>query len=114
MSYLYKTMKQSLLYIFTGDGKGKTSAALGVAFRATCANLKVAWVAWYKQASWQTCESQMAKLLLIEVFLMGSGFYIKTSQKSEIRNQNKGTSSHIYTDFCLLSSVFCLLSSALL
>ncbi|NMC35885.1 cob(I)yrinic acid a,c-diamide adenosyltransferase [Candidatus Beckwithbacteria bacterium] len=71
-------MKQGLLYIFTGDGKGKTSAALGVALRACCANLKVAWVAWYKQASWQTCESNIVKLLPIDVFLLGKGFHLKT------------------------------------
>ena len=74
-------MKQGLLYIFTGDGKGKTSAALGVALRACCANLKVAWVAWYKQASWQTCESNIAKLLPIDVFLLGKGFHLKTKIK---------------------------------
>ena len=80
-----KTKKKGLIYIFTGDGKGKTSAALGVVLRACCAGLKVAWVAWYKQNLWQTCESKLSKLLPIDVFLLGKGFHILSS-KSKAQN----------------------------
>ena len=49
-------MKQGLVYVFTGEGKGKTSAAMGVAVRGVGAGMKVGWVAFYKQESWKLSE----------------------------------------------------------
>lgn len=37
-----------MVHIYTGDGKGKTTAALGLAVRAVGAGLKVAWIAFDK------------------------------------------------------------------
>ena len=34
-------VKQGLLHVYTGDGKGKTTAAFGLAMRARGKNLKV-------------------------------------------------------------------------
>lgn len=72
--------KTGLIYVFTGDGKGKTSAALGVAVRAVCAGLKVAWVAWYKEASWDIAEKRLSELIRIEMFFLGKGFHIKNDK----------------------------------
>jgi len=72
---------KGLVYIFTGDGKGKTSAALGVAMRAVCAGLKVAWVAWYKEASWDIAEKGLPELIDMEMFFLGKGFHIQDSRK---------------------------------
>jgi cob(I)alamin adenosyltransferase len=35
--------KQGLIYVFTGNGKGKTSAALGVTIRMLLTGKKVEW-----------------------------------------------------------------------
>lgn len=40
-----------LLYVFTGDGKGKTSAAIGIAFRAAGHGKKVAFFQFMKEDS---------------------------------------------------------------
>ena len=48
-----------LIYVFTGEGKGKTSAALGVATRALLLEKKVVWVAFYKQESWGIAEAKL-------------------------------------------------------
>lgn len=77
-----------MIYIFTGDGKGKTSAALGIATRAICAGLKVAWISWYKNSDWDISEKNLPKFLPINFFLMGEGFYIKGEQKK--KSLNKG------------------------
>jgi len=68
-------MNKGLVYIFTGDGKGKTSAALGVAVRAVCAGLKVAWISWYKGNSWPISEKKLPKHLPIKMYFLGKGFY---------------------------------------
>lgn len=67
-----------LVYIFTGDGKGKTSAALGVAMRAVGQGKRVAMVQWYKERRWKIGEHNLPELLkksLFKIYPMGQGFY---------------------------------------
>lgn len=71
---------KGLVYIFTGDGKGKTSAALGMVVRAICAGLKAAWVSWYKDKTWPISEKKLPRFLEIDMHFLGKGFYI--SKKS--------------------------------
>ncbi len=77
-------MKQGKVYIFTGDGKGKTSSALGTVMRAVGNKMRVGWVAWYKQESWKLSEIISLKKLGVEVYLMGKGFRIKEGKKKLI------------------------------
>jgi len=41
-------MKNGLIYVFTGGGKGKTTAAVGLAVRANAHKIKVSWVSFHK------------------------------------------------------------------
>lgn len=41
-------MKNGLIHIYTGDGKGKTTAAVGLACRAKCAGLKIRFIQLFK------------------------------------------------------------------
>ncbi len=82
-------MTTGLVYIFTGNGKGKTSAALGVAMRAAGQRKRVAMVQWYKEKAkgkrqkakiptWLIGEHHLPELLnkpLFEIYPMGQGFY---------------------------------------
>lgn len=54
-------MKDGLLQVYTGDGKGKTTAAFGLAFRAYGRGFKVAVVQFMK--TWITGEVQLAETL---------------------------------------------------
>ena len=74
-------MKQGKVYIFTGDGKGKTSSALGTVMRAVGNGMRVGWVAWYKQESWKLSEINSLKKLDVEVYLMGKGFRFKKEEE---------------------------------
>jgi cob(I)alamin adenosyltransferase len=68
---------KGLIYVFTGEGKGKTSAALGVATRALLLEKKVIWIAFYKQESWGLAESKLKdKFPNLEMKFMGKGFRI--------------------------------------
>ncbi len=68
--------KKGLVMIYTGPGKGKTTAALGTAFRAIGQGLKVLMVQFIK-GSWHYGELDTAQMLgpeHIEIRPMGRGF----------------------------------------
>ena len=69
-------MTKGLLIVYTGNGKGKTSAAMGTAFRAVGQGFKVLMVQFIK-GSWHYGELDTAKMLpqgLFEIRVMGRGF----------------------------------------
>jgi len=65
---------QGLVILNTGDGKGKTTAALGMAMRAVGHGLRVAFVQFIK--AWSVGEHEAAARLApqLEIFRMGKGF----------------------------------------
>lgn len=104
-----KQKDDGLVYIFTGDGKGKTSAALGMMLRAYCVGMKVGWVGWYKQKEWNISEMQVPKFLKNVTFeLLGKGFYfekkdrgvIKVGSQTRIAKTKTGvvTDTHTHTE----------------
>ncbi len=66
---------RGLIMVITGDGKGKTTAALGLAFRALGSGFKVFMVQFIK-GKWKTGEKKLADRLApdIEILPMGDGF----------------------------------------
>jgi cob(I)alamin adenosyltransferase len=65
---------KGLVIVYTGNGKGKTTAALGLAFRALGQKLAVAVVQFIK-GKWKTGERSFAESLPQLTFLvMGRGF----------------------------------------
>lgn len=66
--------ERGLLLVYTGHGKGKTTAALGLVFRALGRGLRVAVVQFIK-GKWKTGERTFAATLPQLTFLvMGEGF----------------------------------------
>ncbi len=65
-----------MLMIYTGDGKGKTSAALGTCFRALGYGWKIVFIQFMK-GTWDTGELKSAVRFddLLEIIPMGKGFY---------------------------------------
>ncbi len=70
-------MKQGLVYIFEGNGKGKTSAALGTAMRMLLLGKNVVWISWYKEKSWKMAEMSLSKKFKnnLEMYWKGNGFF---------------------------------------
>lgn len=67
---------RGLVIVYTGDGKGKTTAALGMAFRAVGRGWKVLMIQFGK-GSWHYGELDVVKRLApdFEIIPMGKGFY---------------------------------------
>lgn len=73
--------------MFYGDGKGKTSAALGVALRMAANNKRVIWISWFKSLKWNLSEAKLPKYMKnITMYWVGQGFYIKGKQKLKDAN----------------------------
>ena len=68
-------IKKGLVIVNTGDGKGKTTAALGVALRALGYDFKVSMIQFIK-GQWKPGEVRMASKLApnFEIVPMGLGF----------------------------------------
>lgn len=77
-------MNKGLLMVFTGNGKGKTTAALGMAMRAAGHNLKVCFIQFIK-GGWHYGELDAVKRFdgLIELHVMGQGFTWKSENLEE-------------------------------
>ncbi len=65
---------RSIVVVNTGDGKGKSSAAFGVALRARARNWSVAVIQFLKSEKWVTGEQLMAESLEIDFWSLGEGF----------------------------------------
>jgi cob(I)alamin adenosyltransferase len=76
------TREKGLLIVNTGAGKGKTTAALGIAFRALGQGMKVGIVQFIKGAI-PTGEAGFAQRLhgLLEMHTMGDGFTWNTQDR---------------------------------
>jgi cob(I)alamin adenosyltransferase len=64
----------SRVLVHTGDGKGKSSAAMGVMLRAVSAGWKVAVVQFIKSGKWHTGEEAAGKALGVDWWSLGDGF----------------------------------------
>ncbi len=65
---------KSLVLVNTGNGKGKSSAAFGVAMRARARDWPVAVVQFLKSDDWVTGEQIMAERIGIDFWSLGDGF----------------------------------------
>jgi cob(I)alamin adenosyltransferase len=76
--------RHGLIIVNTGDGKGKTTAALGLAFRALGCGFKVFMVQFIK-GKWKTGEKRLADRLApdIEIRPMGDGFTWDTKNPAQ-------------------------------
>jgi cob(I)alamin adenosyltransferase len=78
-----KTLEKGLLMVHTGAGKGKSTAAFGMIFRALGHGLRVAVVQFVK-GKWETGERSLLERLggeLITITAMGEGFTWETQDR---------------------------------
>jgi cob(I)alamin adenosyltransferase len=66
--------KKGLVIVNTGDGKGKTTAALGILMRAWGRNMRIGGVQFFKHENASFGEIRAAQRMGIELKPMGDGF----------------------------------------
>lgn len=64
----------SLVLVNTGDGKGKTTAAMGTMLRAVARGWKVCVIQFLKSGQWRAGEEQVARKLGVDWWTIGDGF----------------------------------------
>ena len=69
-------LPHGLVIVNTGDGKGKTTAALGLAMRAVGHGLRVAFVQFVKAGGGGEHEAAARLAPQLEIFRMGKGFVV--------------------------------------
>lgn len=69
-----RARRHGLLIVNTGDGKGKTTAALGVLLRATGRDMRVGMFQFVKSAAARYGEHVAAERLGVEIVPLGDGF----------------------------------------
>jgi cob(I)alamin adenosyltransferase len=76
--------RHGLIIVHTGDGKGKTTAALGLAFRALGSGFTVFMVQFIK-GKWKTGEKKLADRLAPDIVIlpMGDGFTWDTKNPAQ-------------------------------
>ncbi len=79
----YREKTKGLLMLNTGDGKGKTSAAIGVMVRAAGRGMHCAMIQFMKAKKDRYGEHESLEILGIEVHTMGDGFTWDTNDKSQ-------------------------------
>jgi len=87
----YAEQTRGLLIVHTGNGKGKTTAALGLLMRAAGRGLKCCMIQFMKSRSDRYGEHVAAEKLGIEVHTMGDGFTWDTKNPEQDRQTARDT-----------------------
>lgn len=83
-------MRKGLIQIYTGKGKGKTTAAVGLAVRARSHNFKVAFIYFHKEPKqWKDTEHRLLKKLGVDVFGFAEKhpYFYKNIKPEEVRRE---------------------------
>ncbi|MCC6327192.1 MAG: cob(I)yrinic acid a,c-diamide adenosyltransferase [Acidobacteria bacterium] len=79
----YREKTKGLLMVNTGDGKGKTTAAIGVLVRAAGRGLKCCMIQFMKSKHDRYGEHESLEKLGVEIHTMGDGFTWDTKDPSQ-------------------------------
>jgi cob(I)alamin adenosyltransferase len=87
----YQESTRGLLMVHTGNGKGKTTCALGLMMRAAGQGLRCCMIQFMKSRSDRYGEHESAEKLGIEVHTMGDGFTWDTKNPEQDQQTARNT-----------------------
>jgi len=80
--------RKGLIQVYTGEGKGKTTAAVGLCIRAIACKMKIIYIYFHKEPkSWSYGEHKILKKLGVKIFGFAEThpYFHKGIDKNEIR-----------------------------
>ncbi|MBI5453021.1 MAG: cob(I)yrinic acid a,c-diamide adenosyltransferase [Deltaproteobacteria bacterium] len=85
--------RKGLVHIYTGDGKGKTTASVGLAVRAAGQGLKVLFVQFFKEDSASSGEKDVLRKLGVELVRSNCRhpIFTKNADEEKVRKAVSGT-----------------------
>lgn len=84
-------LSKGYVHVYTGDGKGKTTAAIGLAIRAAGAGLRVLFVQFIKGKPYSEIVALKAFSDQISIRQYGRGYFIKGEPcRQDIESANRG------------------------
>jgi len=89
-------MQQGLIHLYTGDGKGKTTAALGLCLRAAGRGLRVLWTSFLKNGRSGELRNPPFSVVLgkpVEQFW----FTMTDGQKAEVRREHDARLQEVFS-----------------
>lgn len=95
--------KKGLTIIYIGNGKGKTSAAAGLALRAAGTGLKVLFLQFVK-GDWPSGEREALMKLGVEVRVLGRGFVKILGDRKPISEHVKAAKAAVRASIAALKS----------
>ena len=82
-------MEKGIILTITGDGKGKTTSAVGTALRSLGWGKKVCMIQFYKSEAYESGEREMLRTLGAEVYTLGAGFSWTKDESEHIKMLKK-------------------------
>lgn len=102
-----KPLDRGMTIAYIGDGKGKTTAAVGTTVRAAGYGWKVLFFQFYKSPSWPSGERTALKKLGVDVMVRGEGFVgILGDKKERAVHKRAATRALAETKRLILSGVY--------
>jgi cob(I)alamin adenosyltransferase len=119
--FLIEIMQRGLIQIYTGDGKGKTTAALGLALRAVGAGLKIYIGQFIKKGAFSEIKALRRFYPQITVRQCGNGRFVKGNPCAmDIECARKGLADLVRAltagkfDLVIADEIFCALKAGLI
>lgn len=78
--------RMGLIQIYTGNGKGKTTAAFGLALRASGCGLRTAIVQFMKKGEWYSEIAAIKNLPLVDIYSYGGSSFLKKGEPPDAEN----------------------------
>lgn len=92
----FRPFPHGLTICYIGNGKGKTTAAVGVAVRAAGYGMRVAFLQFFKSLEWPSGERESLTQLGVHVDVLGKGFVGILGDRKPVKEHKQAAKEALY------------------